>query len=506
MASLTLDTPAYQQNNNRHRDSQQPMLSPEPSPSLTTSPVSYPTTPTPAPRGARLLLELSKSSDRLNSLSLNQQHHNPLPHHYQSPMDSSSSSTRSPLQTPTRPMLPMLLHHTPPDTYIQQQQQQHMAMVNTYRQSTSPTTPTASIPIKGPWTPSEDVQLLALVSELGAEKWVVIASRIGSRTGKQCRERWHNHVNPNLNKKPFTKEEEELISQLYHQWGPRWAEISKQLTGRSDNAVKNYWNTTMQRKYRRSMSATNSAFKTTSPSTARHHIQPMLIQAATPMPIAPMARSMSSPYKKPCASKHFAPNPNTPPATPDGRLPSSRDEVGYFHSYPPPLTYVHPGQQPPLHTYTPFPERSLHPLASHLPSSLPAAYRMTPSKSQYANLPSPPSSAPQSAVMQNSLSELSIYAHSHVANPYRSNNDQDDDDDRTIDDEDDGVGSMNRVQLAPMLITAKLHNSTCGSVSESSTSEDYWPPTPVEPMNYQTGASTTAHAIKGRMDLHALLT
>jgi Myb-like DNA-binding domain len=88
-------------------------------------------------------------------------------------------------------------------------------------------------PIKGPWTPSEDHRLLALVNELGAEKWVVIASRLGSRTGKQCRERWHNHVNPILNKSPFTLEEEEAIERLYAELGPKWAEIAKKLPGRS---------------------------------------------------------------------------------------------------------------------------------------------------------------------------------------------------------------------------------------------------------------------------------
>jgi len=98
--------------------------------------------------------------------------------------------------------------------------------------ASSPVTPTPK-PIKGPWTPSEDRRLLALVNELGAEKWVVIASRLGSRTGKQCRERWHNHVNPVLNKAPFSLEEEEAIERLYAEIGPKWAEIAKKLPGRS---------------------------------------------------------------------------------------------------------------------------------------------------------------------------------------------------------------------------------------------------------------------------------
>lgn len=68
--------------------------------------------------------------------------------------------------------------------------------------------------VKGPWTPEEDAKVIKLVTSCGPRKWSVIAGHLPGRIGKQCRERWHNHLNPEINKAPWTAEEDRIIMEV----------------------------------------------------------------------------------------------------------------------------------------------------------------------------------------------------------------------------------------------------------------------------------------------------
>jgi myb proto-oncogene protein len=97
------------------------------------------------------------------------------------------------------------------------------------------------------WTMEEDEQLRLLVSERGARKWSNIAKCFDRKNSKQCRERWHNILDPMINWEPFEAPEDEIIIKMVKIEGFKWSKIAAHLPGRTDNHVKNRWNATLKR-------------------------------------------------------------------------------------------------------------------------------------------------------------------------------------------------------------------------------------------------------------------
>ncbi|XP_074574324.1 MYB-like transcription factor EOBII isoform X2 [Curcuma longa] len=112
---------------------------------------------------------------------------------------------------------------------------------------------------RGPWTRDEDLLLLNYVSAHGEGRWNSLARSAGlRRTGKSCRLRWLNYLRPDVRRGNITLEEQLLILDLHSRLGNRWSKIARHLPGRTDNEIKNYWRTRVQKHARQMQFDVNS--------------------------------------------------------------------------------------------------------------------------------------------------------------------------------------------------------------------------------------------------------
>ncbi|XP_017701316.1 transcription factor MYB62-like [Phoenix dactylifera] len=113
---------------------------------------------------------------------------------------------------------------------------------------------------RGPWTLEEDTLLIHYIACHGEGRWNLLAKCSGlKRTGKSCRLRWLNYLKPDIKRGNLSPEEQFLILELHSKWGNRWSRIAQHLPGRTDNEIKNYWRTRVQKQARQLKIDANSA-------------------------------------------------------------------------------------------------------------------------------------------------------------------------------------------------------------------------------------------------------
>ncbi|CAA0842139.1 myb domain protein 63 [Striga hermonthica] len=101
----------------------------------------------------------------------------------------------------------------------------------------------------GPWSPAEDFRLVTFIKTHGHPNWRALPKQAGLlRCGKSCRLRWVNYLSPDIKRGNFTPEEEQTIIQLHTSFGNKWSKIAACLPGRTDNEIKNVWNTHLKKR------------------------------------------------------------------------------------------------------------------------------------------------------------------------------------------------------------------------------------------------------------------
>ncbi|XWS60952.1 hypothetical protein CRYUN_Cryun07bG0083300 [Craigia yunnanensis] len=129
---------------------------------------------------------------------------------------------------------------------------------------------------RGPWTMEEDSLLTNYIARHVEGRWNLVAKRAGlRRTGKSCRLRWLNYLKPDVKHGNLTPQEQFLILELHSKWGNRWSKIAQHLPGRTDNEIKNYWRTRVQKQARHlKIDANSTAFQ----NVIRYFWMPRLLQ------------------------------------------------------------------------------------------------------------------------------------------------------------------------------------------------------------------------------------
>nr|AKP06175.1 MYB7 [Diospyros kaki] len=155
---------------------------------------------------------------------------------------------------------------------------------------------------KGPWSPEEDAKLKEYIEKHGTGgNWIALPQKAGlKRCGKSCRLRWLNYLRPNIKHGEFSEDEDRIICSLFSSIGSRWSIMAAQLPGRTDNDIKNYWNTKLKKKLMGSQRSPNQALPYPSISLLHTSSSPPSLSSPATAATAPLIqRSNSSYYEAP---------------------------------------------------------------------------------------------------------------------------------------------------------------------------------------------------------------
>ncbi|MFS8032141.1 putative transcription factor MYB-HB-like family [Helianthus anomalus] len=106
------------------------------------------------------------------------------------------------------------------------------------------------VSVRHRWSKYEDRLLMQLVEQHGEKNWAHIAEKFPLRIAKQCRDRWHNCLSPNIVKYGWSEEDDKLLISLHKQFGNKWADIARNMPGRCENSIKNHWNATKRNQFK----------------------------------------------------------------------------------------------------------------------------------------------------------------------------------------------------------------------------------------------------------------
>ncbi|XP_061356093.1 myb-related protein 306-like [Gastrolobium bilobum] len=161
---------------------------------------------------------------------------------------------------------------------------------------------------KGPWTPEEDIILVSHIQEHGPGNWKAVPTNTGlSRCSKSCRLRWTNYLRPGIKRGNFTEQEEKMIIHLQALLGNRWAAIAAYLPQRTDNDIKNYWNTYLKKRLKK--------LETGSEGSLGHGFS-----ASQPMPRGQWERRLQTDIHMAKRALSEALSPNKTPCLPESNL------------------------------------------------------------------------------------------------------------------------------------------------------------------------------------------